>query len=84
MLPDQDFPVSIEAQFLGGYGEDERTTSNVCTPGTHIVMNGELISSHCNSSSSKTYPSTEWVTAEMIVFGDSIIHHVLEGDTVLT
>ncbi|MCH7658215.1 MAG: DUF1080 domain-containing protein [Bacteroidetes bacterium] len=80
----QDFPVSIEAQFLGGYGEDERTTSNVCTPGTHIVMNGELITSHCNSSGSKTYPANEWVTAEMIVLGDSIIHHVLERDTVLT
>ena len=84
MLLDQDFPVSIEVQLLGGYGEDERTTSNVCTPGTHIVMNGELITSHCNSSSSKTYPANEWVTAEMIVLGDSIIHHVLEGDTVLT
>ena len=84
MLLDQDFPVSIEAQFLGGYGEDERTTSNVCTPGTNIVMNGELITNHCTGSSSKTYPAYEWVTAEMIVLGDSIIHHVLEGDTVLT
>lgn len=80
----QDFPVSIEAQLLGGDGVNERTTSNVCTPGTHIVMNGRLITQHCTSSNSKTYHGDEWVTAEFVVLGDSIIHHILEGDTVLT
>ncbi len=38
----QDFPVSIEGQFLGGDGTSERHTSNVCTPGTNIEMNGQL------------------------------------------
>lgn len=81
---DQDFPVSVEAQFLGGNGFDERPTLNVCTPGTHIVMNGELITRHCNNSRSKTYHGDVWVTAEFVVLGDSIIHHIIEGDTVLT
>lgn len=81
---DQDFPVSIEAQFLGGDGVSERHTSNVCTPGTNIVMNGQLITQHCNESTSKTYQGDVWVTAEFVVLGDSIIHHILEGDTVLT
>lgn len=80
----QDFPVSIEAQFLGGDGTADRTTSNVCTPGTNIVMNGQLITQHCNSSASKTYHGDIWVTAEFVVLGDSIIHHILDGDTVLT
>jgi hypothetical protein len=84
MLVDQDFPVSIEAQFLGGDGTNERHTSNVCTPGTHIVINDSLITQHCNESTSKTYHGDVWVTAEFIVLGDSIIHHVLEGDTVMT
>ena len=26
----------------------------------------------------------DWVTVELIVYGDSIIHHLVEGDTVLT
>jgi len=81
---DQDFPISIEAQLLGGDGVTERHTSNVCTPGTNIVMDGKLITRHCNESTSKTYHGDQWVTAEFIVLGDSIIHHVLEGDTVLT
>jgi Domain of Unknown Function (DUF1080) len=84
MTLDQDFPVSIEAQFLGGDGVAERTTSNVCTPGTHIEMDGKLITQHCTNSKSKTYHGDVWVTAEFVVVGDSVIHHVLEGDTVLT
>jgi len=84
MLTDQDFPVSIEAQFLGGDGVTERTTGNVCTPGTHIVMNDQLITQHCVSSKSKTYHGDVWVHAEFVVLGDSVIHHIIEGDTVLT
>ena len=81
---DQDFPVSIEAQLLGGDGVAERHTSNVCTPGTNIVMDDTLITRHCTESTSKTYHGDVWVTAEFVVLGDSIIHHILEGDTVLT
>lgn len=80
----QDFPVSIEAQLLGGDGKHKRPTNNLCTPGTNVVMNGELIERHCTSSTSKTFHGDEWVTVEMIVYGDSIIHHIVEGDTVLT
>lgn len=81
---DQDFPVSIEAQFLGGDGVTERHTSNVCSPGTNIVMKGMLITQHCNESTSKTYHGDAWVTAEFVVKGDKVIYHILEGDTVLS
>ena len=80
----QDFPVSIEAQLLGGSGEGERSTANLCTPGTNVVINDELVTRHCISSSSKTYHGDQWVTVEMIFRGDEIIHHVVNGDTVLT
>ena len=81
---DQDFPVSVEAQFLGGLGEGERTTANVCTPGTDIDFNGVPVEGHCTNSASKTYDGDQWVTVEMIVYGDSIVHHVIDGDTVIT
>ncbi len=84
MMIDQDFPVSIEAQLLGGDGISERPTMNVCTPGTHIVINDTLITMHCTNSTSKTYHGDVWVTAELVVYGDSIIHHIVNGDTVLT
>lgn len=83
MAVDQDFPISIEAQFLGGTGEGERSTANLCTPGTHVEMNGQLVTEHCISSSSDTYHGDQWVRAEITVLGDSLITHVVEGDTVL-
>jgi len=84
MLKDQSFPVSLEGQFLGGSEEGERPTMNLCTPGTHVHMNGELIEEHCIPSTSETIRDEEWVLAEFIVLGDSIIHHLVNGDTVLT
>jgi hypothetical protein len=84
MLLNQDFPVSIEAQLLGGDGSADRSNMNVCTPGTHIVVNGELRTEHCISSNSKTFHGDQWVTVELHVFGDSIVHHIIDNDTVLT
>ncbi|WP_044175291.1 3-keto-disaccharide hydrolase [Flectobacillus major] len=80
----QDFPVSLELQLLGGLNKGERHTGNLCTPGTQVYQKGGLLLDHCNDSNSKTYHGDQWVQAEAIVLGDSIIHHVIEGDTVLT
>ena len=79
----QDFPVSIEVQLLGGNGKDERTTMNVCTPGTNIVYNDSLWTNHCTNSESKTYHGDQWVTAEVEVQGDSIIKHIMDGKVVI-
>ena len=81
---DQDFPVSIEAQFLGGLGQGERPTANVCTPGTDIDINGQPVADHCTSSASRTYDGDQWVSVEIVVRGDSIVHHIIEGDTVIS
>ncbi|MDF9795975.1 hypothetical protein OKW21_001238 [Catalinimonas alkaloidigena] len=81
---EQDFPISIEVQLLGGPEEGERTTCNLCTPGTNVVMDDELVTQHCISSSSETYRGDQWVTAEVVVLGDSVIHHLVNGDTVLS
>jgi hypothetical protein len=83
MLKDQDFPISIEGQFLGGDGGAERTTSNLCTPGTNVVIDNELFTPHCKSSTSKTYHGDQWVTADFLVLGDSVIRHIMEGEVVL-
>jgi len=83
ILLNQDFPVSIEAQFLGGDGVAERSTMNLCTPSTHVVIDTSLITRHCTSSSSKTFHGDVWVTAELEVYGDSLIRHKVNGETVL-
>lgn len=81
---DQSFPVSIEVQLLGGLEEKQtRPTANLCTPGTHVSMDDELITAHCIDSSSKTYYGDQWVDLEIEVRNDSIITHYINGEKVL-
>ncbi|RYF46940.1 MAG: DUF1080 domain-containing protein, partial [Cytophagaceae bacterium] len=77
----QDFPISLETQFLGGDGQRERHTANLCTPGTNVVLDGKLFTPHCIDSKSKTYAGEQWVRAEMLVLGDSLVQHIMDGDT---
>jgi hypothetical protein len=83
MGKDQEFPVSIEVQYLGGNGRDKRPTANVCTPGTNMVMGGKLITEHCTDSKSKTYHGDQWVTVEVEAHGNGVIKHIVDGQTVL-
>lgn len=84
MTREQDFPISIEAQFLGGNSDGKaRSTLNVCTPGTEIVVNGNLYPEHCLSSTSRTFDGDQWVKAEMLVLGSGQITHFVNGEKVL-
>lgn len=83
MGKDQDFPISIEVQLLGGAGSGERSTANLCTPGTHVVMDGTLFTPHCVNSRSKTFHGEQWVRVEVLVLGDSLVRHMVNGETVL-
>lgn len=86
MAKDQDFPISIEVQLLGGSGTaggGERSTANLCTPGTHVVMDGTLFTPHCVNSRSKTYHGEQWVRVEVLVLGDSLVRHIVHGNAVL-
>ncbi|MEC8558250.1 MAG: DUF1080 domain-containing protein [Planctomycetota bacterium] len=83
MTKDQDFPTSIEYQILGGDGEKKRTTANLCTPGTNVVMNGKLHRPHCTSSTSKTYHGEQWVTVEVEVRGSGTVKHSIDGEVIL-
>ncbi|WP_145232669.1 3-keto-disaccharide hydrolase [Gimesia algae] len=84
MSKDQEFPVSIEVQLLGGKGTGTRTTANLCTPGTHVVMDDKLFKPHCVNSHSKTYHGDQWITVEVEVRGNKIIKHIIDGETVLS
>lgn len=84
MPKEQDWPISVELQLLAGLDDGKpRPTGNMCSPGTDVVFNGKVDPRHCIESTSKTYPVEEWVTAELIVLGDSLVKHIINGDTVL-
>lgn len=85
ILKEQDWPISVEYQMLAEEKEAvARPTGNMCSPGTDVVFEGRIDDRHCINSTSPTFKWNEWVKAELIVFGDSIVHHLVNGDTVLT
>jgi hypothetical protein len=83
MSVDQDFPNSIEVQLLGGNGKDERSTANLCTPGTQYEIDGKIIKQHCTNSTSKTYHGDQWTRVEVLVLKDSLIVHYVNGEEVM-
>ena len=80
---DQGFPASLEMQFLADEGKGPRSTANLCTPGTHVEMDGKLVTKHIVKSSAPTFPAEEWVRAEVEVRGNDEIVHRINGVEVL-
>jgi 3-keto-disaccharide hydrolase len=84
MPKEQDWPISVEMQFLAGVTEGRsRPTGNMCSPGTDVVYQGKVDPRHCINSTSETYFGDQWVRAELIVLGDSLVTHLINGKEVL-
>lgn len=83
MTRDQQFPVSLEMQLLGGERAEPSPTGNLCTPGTNVVMNGRLETTHCINSSSPVIPNGRWVNAEAEVDRAGNVTHFIEGQPVM-
>ena len=47
-----------------------------------MFIDGKLFTPHCVNSSSKTYHGDQWVRAEIVILGDSLVSHRLEGKEV--
>ncbi|MTI40722.1 3-keto-disaccharide hydrolase [Fulvivirga lutimaris] len=84
MTLDQYFPISLEMQLKGTNREENAPNGNLCTPGTTVQIDGKYITEHCYEGKGPKHYQDDWVTAEIIVYGDSVIHHLINGDTVLT
>ncbi len=83
MRLNQSFPVSLEFQFLADEGKGARPTGNVCTPGTNLEVDGELVTQHIVKSTSPTFPAEEWVKIEIEVRGNEEVIHRVNGKEVL-
>ncbi|NQX00870.1 DUF1080 domain-containing protein [bacterium] len=79
----QGFPCSMEVQFLADEGKGKRSTANVCTPGTHLQMDGKLVTAHIVESSAPTFPADAWVKVEVEVRGSEQVIHRINGVEVL-
>lgn len=77
---DQYFPISVEGQLLGALPDNSpRTTGNVCTPGTNVMINGEIETEHCIRTAIPVRPLGEWVQYEVEVLGNGTIKQLING-----
>ena len=83
MGKDQDFPISVEVQLLGGGPTGERSTANMCSPGTEVFRDGAMVKGHCMTSTSQTYRGDQWVRVEAEVLGSERVRHMVDGKVVL-
>ena len=81
---DQYFPVSIEVQLLGADRSEPAPTANLCTPGTHVVMNGALETTHCLNSTSPIVPNGRWTKVEVQVDREGKFTHIVGGKPVIS
>lgn len=79
MALDDSYPVSVEAQLLGPAPSQTRFTGNMCSPGTNVVMGGELIETHCINSKIAALPLGEWVHFEIAVAADGTVTQTING-----
>jgi hypothetical protein len=83
MGKDQDFPISVEVQLLGGGPTGERPTANMCSPGTEVFHDGTMVKGHCLNSTSPTFRGDQWVRVEAEVLGSERVRHMVDGKVVL-
>lgn len=77
------FPVSVEAQLLGPAPGQERFNGNMCSPGTNVVMNGKLETTHCINSTYRADPNGQWLTFEIDVAPDGTVTQKVNGVTTI-
>jgi hypothetical protein len=80
---DQLLPISFEMQLLHSEGDLVRPNGNLYLPGTRVILGGELTEEDYFPSSSEPFFGEEWVRAEAVVLGDSLIQHLLNGEVVM-
>jgi len=73
------FPVSVEAQLLGPAPGQERFNGNMCSPGTNVVMDGQLVTTHCINSKTPALPNGQWIAFEVEVAKDGTVTQKING-----
>ena len=84
MAADDSFPVSVEAQLLGPALGQTRFNGNMCSPGTNVVMEGKLITTHCINSKYPADPNNAWIKFEVEVSPSGLVTQKVNGQTTIT
>lgn len=79
MAIDDSFPVSVEAQLLGPAPGQERYNGNMCSPGTNVVIDGKLETTHCINSKLRSRANGQWISFQIDVSADGAVTQSIDG-----
>ena len=76
---EQDFPVSLEAQFLAE-GAHAATTGNMCSIQTYVHVGGVRRDDHCIGGTALARPLGQWVRFELRALPGGVFEHYIDGE----
>lgn len=83
MGKNQQFPVSVEMDLVGGWIFGSRPTGDVCHYGTRILVGGAPLPALCSKLSDITIRDEQWVTVTAEVNGGKRIRQAVNGAQVV-
>jgi hypothetical protein len=83
MRKDQQFPVSVEFDIVGGWYLGSRPTGDVCQNGTHVLIDGHPVKGQCSKLSDITIRDDRWVTVWAEVDGGKRVRQMVNGAEVV-
>jgi 3-keto-disaccharide hydrolase len=76
---DQEFPVSVEFDIVGGRLLGRHPTGDVCENGTRVTIDGSVLRDKCSKLSDVTIPGDEWVVILAEVQGGTRVRQIVNG-----
>lgn len=83
MRKDQQFPVSVEFDIVGGRFLGSRPTGDVCQNGTHVLIEGAPVKGLCSKVGDMTIRGDDWVTILAEVDGSKSVRQIVNGSLVV-
>jgi hypothetical protein len=80
---DQQFPVSVEFDLVGGRSFGSHPTGDVCHYGTNISVAGARLNEQCSKLGDITIRDDQWVTALAEVDGARSVRQIVNGNLVV-
>jgi Domain of Unknown Function (DUF1080) len=83
MRKDQEWPVSVEFDIVGGRFMGSRPTGDVCQNGTRVLVGHAALKDQCSKVSDVTIRDDQWTTALAEVDGGTRVRHIVNGALVV-
>jgi hypothetical protein len=83
MRKEQQFPVCVEFDLVGGKANGRQPTGDVCHNGSNLQIDGQPLKAQCSKLSDVTIRDDQWVTALVEVDGAKDVRQVVNGDLIV-